>query len=62
MYKILNNLIVPELKESFYDSFDYNISDSVDTGAEIGGAILGILGENAGVILYNLEKLSREKR
>lgn len=39
-----------EIKGSFYDSFDY-ISDSVDTGAEIGSAILGIPGAFVGALL-----------
>lgn len=39
-----------EVKESFYDSFDY-ISDGVDTGAEIGGTILGIPGAIVGAFL-----------
>lgn len=36
-----------EVKESFFDSFDY-ISDGVDKGAEIGGTILGIPGAIVG--------------
>lgn len=39
-----------EIKGSFYDSFDY-ISDGVDTGAEIGGTILGIPGAFVGAVL-----------
>ena len=38
------------IKGSFYDSFDY-ISDGVDSGAEIGQAILGIPGAIVGAVL-----------
>lgn len=38
------------VKDIFYDSFDY-ISDGVDTGAEIGGTILGIPGKLVGAVL-----------
>jgi hypothetical protein len=35
----------------FMDSFDYIISDAVDTGAEIGGKILGIPGAIVGAVI-----------
>lgn len=40
-----------EIKEIFVDSFDYFISEGVDTGAEIGGAILGLPGALVGAFL-----------
>lgn len=40
-----------EIKDAFVDSFDYFISEGVDTGAEIGGAILGLPGALVGAFL-----------
>ena len=39
-----------EIKGSFYDSFDY-ISEGIDSGAEIGSAILGIPGMVVGAVV-----------